>query len=77
MHLPTALIHHACVNQLTITLICYFYGTRYKNTCTVADCCVMVCDTVYTSIQTRCARMHELQEGNVVEHRHAWTIDEP
>jgi len=44
------------------------------NASAVADCCVLECDTVYTAIQTRCARMPELQEKNMVEYHHAWTI---
>lgn len=42
------------VKQLIITLICYIYGARYKNASTVADCCVLECDTVCTGIQTLC-----------------------
>jgi hypothetical protein len=50
------------------------HGARYKNASTVADCCVMECDIVYSGIQTCCARMPELREENVVEHHHSWTI---
>jgi hypothetical protein len=45
------------VSQLISTLICHFYEARYKKASAVADCFVLECDTVYSGIQTRCARI--------------------